>query len=147
MPNSNPIPSYKSYLMTNLVWSYYDTNAAAELGWVLSETWKGWLITDSQGGCNYERLSHVKELASKGHPLAQKAIQIASKPYCISLSKIPSDLSWSDYEELLGKRCNIGTILGLQRGHGLSTSDHIYLIIANPGGNTITHQVNFAHTS
>lgn len=140
--------------MTDLVWSYYDTHAAAELGWVLSETWKGWRITDSRGGCDYERLSKVKLLASKGYPIAQKAIQIASEPYCISLNKIPSNLSWSEYEEVLGKRCNIdskrrhvGTILGIQRGYGLSTSDHIYLIIDNPGGNTITHQVNFAHTS
>lgn len=133
--------------MTNLVWSYYDTNAAAELGWAISENWKGWELTDSKGECDYTRARQVSELASKGHPLAQKTMQIVSKPYCISLSKIPGNLSWSEYENLLGKACNLGTILGIQRGHSLRSPDIIYLVINTLSGNTITHQVNFLQTN
>ncbi len=129
--------------MTKTVWSYYDTNTAAALGWALTETWYGWIL--QKHPCNSEAATsvhaEVKALASKGHPLARKALEIATAPYRIQLNNLPVDLTWEDYEMLLGKKCQLGTILGVTRGKR-QAENNIYLVINTPSGNTVDYQVS-----
>jgi len=125
--------------MTKTVWSYYDETASAKLGWALRKTWHGWYIVEADS-YNLGPYSEVKSLASKGHPLAKKAIEIISKPFRIELSQVPASLAWATYEQLLGKQCNIGTILGVTRGKR-QAENQIYLVINTKNGDTLDYQV------